>query len=101
VGTAIDKRRFRANIYVDFECQRGFAEDDLVGATLKIGCTATIAIRERDTRCKIITLDPETGQQNPDVMRCVSRNHDGKAGVYGVVLTEGTIRSGDEVTLLA
>jgi MOSC domain-containing protein len=99
IETAIDQRRFRANIYVDFESQKGFAEDELVGGTLKIGSKATIAILERDPRCKMITLDPETAQQNPEVMRCVARNHDGKAGVYAAVLIEGTIRPGDEVAL--
>jgi len=48
----------------------------------------------------MITLDPDTAQQNPDVMRCVARNHDGKAGVYAAVLIEGAIRPSDEVALL-
>jgi MOSC domain-containing protein len=100
VGTAIDQRRFRANVYIDFESQRGFAEDELVGETLRIGRKATIAVLERDPRCKMITLDPETAQQNPEVMRCVASKHDGKAGVYAAVLIEGTIRPGDEVTLM-
>jgi hypothetical protein len=30
----------------------------------------------------------------------VSRDHDGKAGVYGAVLVEGTVRPGDTVHLL-
>ncbi len=100
VGSPLDQRRFRANIYVDFDSQKGFAEDDLVGRRLKIGRKATVAVLERDPRCKMITLDPETAQQNPDVMRCLARNHDSKAGVYAAVLIEGTILPGDEVTLL-
>jgi uncharacterized protein YcbX len=100
LGMAIDQRRFRANIYIDFDSQRGFAEDELVGQTLRIGSKATIAVLERDPRCKMITLDPETAQENPDVMRCVARNHGGKAGVYAVVLIEGAIRTGDAVMLL-
>jgi MOSC domain-containing protein len=100
IGTAIDHRRFRANIYIDFESRRGFAEDELVGETLRIGPKATIAILERDPRCKMITLDPETAEQNPEVMRCVVGKHDGKAGVYAAVLIEGTIHSGDDVALL-
>ena len=34
------------------------------------------------------------------VLRAVNRGHDGKAGVYGAVLVEGTVRPGDEVTLI-
>jgi MOSC domain-containing protein YiiM len=48
----------------------------------------------------MITLDPDTSQQNPDIMRCLARNHDGKAGVYAAVLVEGAIHPGDEVALL-
>jgi uncharacterized protein YcbX len=101
VGAEVDQRRFRANIYVDFASQKGFAEDDLLGRTVKLGRKATIAILERDPRCKMITLHPETAEQNPDIMRCVSRNHAGKAGVYAAVLVEGEIHPGDEVTLVS
>jgi hypothetical protein len=98
-GTVTDPRRFRANIYVDFGSRRGFAENELVGKALKIGHKATIVILERDPRCKMITLDPDTAQQNPDVMRFLARNHEGKAGVYAAVLTEGIIRVRDEVAV--
>ncbi len=100
IGIPIDQRRFRANIYVDFASQKGFAEDELVGATVKIGRKLIISILERDPRCKMITLDPETAQQNPDVMRCLARNHDGKAGVYAAVLVEGAVRTGDDLVLV-
>jgi uncharacterized protein YcbX len=100
IGVTIDQRRFRANIYVEFDSRRGFIEDELVGRSLKIGRKAVLSILERDPRCKMITLDPDTSQQNPDIMRCLARNHDGKAGVYAAVLVEGAIHPGDEVALL-
>lgn len=99
-GTAIDHRRFRANIYADFDSQRGFAEDELAGRTIRIGRKVTLTVLERDPRCKMITLDPDTAQQNPDVMRCVAHNHEGKAGVYAAVVIEGVIHPGDEVVAL-
>ncbi len=37
---------------------------------------------------------------NPEIPRKVARGHDGTAGVYGAVLTEGLIRKGDPVELL-
>jgi uncharacterized protein len=100
IGTSIDQRRFRANIYIDLKAREPFAENQLVGSVLRIGPKATVAILERDPRCKMITLDPDTSEQNPEVMRCVARNHDGTAGVYAAVLVEGTISSGDEIELL-
>jgi uncharacterized protein len=47
-----------------------------------------------------ITLDPDTAAPNPAVLRNVARGHDGSAGVYGAVLAEGTIQTGDPVELL-
>lgn len=97
LGTSLDKRRFRANIYLDLKSGRGFDEDTFVGRTLRVGTKATIAVMERDPRCKMITLDPDTGQQNAEVMKQLARAHETKAGVYGAVLIEGTIRPGDEI----
>jgi len=96
----LDKRRFRANIYLDLKSGRGFDEDNLVGRTLRVGAKTTIAVMERDPRCKMITLDPDTGQQNREVMKQLARLHETKAGVYGAVLVEGTIRPGDEISLM-
>ena len=48
----------------------------------------------------MVTLDPDTAQPNPNVIKCVARAHDGKAGIYAAVLVEGTVRPGDEVRLL-
>jgi uncharacterized protein YcbX len=97
--TILDKRRFRANIYVDLKSGRGFDEDALVGRALRVGAKTTIMVLERDPRCKMITLDPDTGHQNVEVMKQLARAHETKAGVYGAVLVEGTIRLGDEISL--
>ena len=59
-----------------------------------------VAVLERDPRCKIITLDPDTGEASPEVLETVAKAHEGRVGVYGAVLVEGTVHVGDEVTLL-
>ena len=99
-GTAVDQRRFRANVYLDFTTAAGFGENQFVGRSLRIGSKAVVAILERDPRCAMITLDPETGKSNPDLLRKVAQAHEGMAGVYGAVLVEGTLRKGDTVELL-
>ncbi len=96
-GRDTDKRRFRANVYLDLDSGNGFQEDEFVGRTLRIGDKVTIAVLERDPRCKMITLDPDTGEADPGIMRSLARSHDGKAGIYAAVLVEGTIRPGDPV----
>ena len=100
LGIDVDQRRFRANLYIDLESGKGFGEDTFVGQSLRIGARTVIAVVKRDSRCKISTLDPDTAQPNPELMRLLARHHEGQAGIYGVVLAEGTIRPGDEITLL-
>ena len=99
IGTAVDPRRFRANIYLDFDAASGFAEDGYVGRSMRIGGKVVVSILERDPRCAVITLDPETGESKPEFLRQVARAHNGMAGVYGAVLVEGTLRRGDAVQL--
>ncbi|HEV7744363.1 MAG TPA: MOSC domain-containing protein [Pyrinomonadaceae bacterium] len=97
----IDKRRFRANIYFSFASENnGFAEDAFVGRRLRIGSKATIMVLERDPRCKMISLDPDTGEHNPEALRKVTQAHDALAGVYCAVLVEGLLKQGDAIELL-
>jgi uncharacterized protein YcbX len=67
---------------------------------MRIGSKVMISILERDPRCAVITLDPDTGESRPEFLRQVARTHKGMAGVYGAVLVEGTLRKGDTVELL-
>lgn len=99
INAEVDKRRFRANLYLDLMPPEGFAEIAFVGRRLRIGSMAEILVTDRDPRCKMITLDPDTAQQNPEVLRAVNRSHDNKAGVYGAVLIEGMVQPGDQVVI--
>ena len=97
LGINLDKRRFRANIFMDLPSTLGFAEDEFVGRTLRIGSKAVISVLERDPRCAMITIDPDTAERNTAILGKVTKAHEGKAGVYGAVLIEGVVRVGDEI----
>jgi uncharacterized protein YcbX len=99
-GTNVDKRRFRANIYLDLTSSDGFAEDEFVGRSVRIGPKVVISVLERDPRCMMIVLDPDTGEKAPALLKKVAQAHGGMAGVYGAVLVEGMLRKGDAVELL-
>jgi uncharacterized protein len=99
-GMPVDKRRFRANVYVDLTSAKGFTENELVGRSVRIGPKAVVTILERDARCVMITFDPDTGEQAPAILKKVARAHDGMAGVYGAVLVEGMLRKGDPMELI-
>jgi uncharacterized protein len=100
VGFVLDKRRFRANVYMDLGTTQGFSENSLVGHKVRIGSKVLVAALERDPRCQMITLDPDTATPNPEVLRAVARGHEGTAGIYAAVLAEGIIRPGDKVEML-
>ena len=100
LGIPIDKRRFRANVYFNLASGDGFAEGELVGRRLRIGSHAEIMVLERDPRCKMISLDPDTGEHNPEVFRKVVQAHGNFAGVYCAVLVEGILTKSDSIELL-
>ena len=101
LSVPIDKRRFRANIYCNLASESsGFAEDNFVGRRLRIGPEATMVVLERDPRCKMMSLDPETGEHNPEVLRQVAQAHGNFAGVYCAVLVEGLLKKGDLIELV-
>jgi uncharacterized protein YcbX len=99
-GTPIDKRRFRANVYVDLTSAQGFAENEFVGKSLRIGPKVVVTVLERDARCVMITLDPDTGEKAPAILKKVAQAHEGTAGVYGAVVVEGMLHRGDSVEVL-
>ncbi len=100
IGTGLDKLRFRANVYVDLDSGAGFREDAFVGGKLQIGRKAVVAVLERDLRCKMISIDPDTAEANPQILRHVVKVYENYAGVYGAVLVEGIVHPGDEIVEL-
>ena len=93
----VDKRPFRANIYLDLGTEQGFGEDQLLGQRLRIGTDLLIAATKRDVRCKMVTLDPDTSDSNPALMKLIARSHESCVGIYANVLAEGFVRPGDQV----
>ncbi len=97
VGIVLDPRRFRANFYVRWENDRPYFEDAFVGRALQIGDTVAFQVVKKDSRCIMITLDPETAKPAKQVFETVTRRHGGCTGVYGAVLQEGIVRVKDPV----
>jgi uncharacterized protein len=99
-GTSVDKRRFRANVYVDLVSDQGFGENEFVGRSLRIGPKVVVMVLERDARCVMITLDPDTAEKTPAILKKVAQAHEGMAGVYGAVMIEGVLHKGDSVEVI-
>jgi len=93
--TPVEPARFRANFYVD--AGDAFAEERWVGRVLRLGDAARVAVTTPDERCAIVSLDPRTAASSPAVLRAIAQRHGNRVGVYGAVLTPGTVRAGDPV----
>ena len=94
---APDVRRFRPNILVDV-ADEAYAEDAWVGHVLRIG-DAAIRLDQRDKRCVMVDVDPETSLRRPGVLRTIARRRSSCLGVYGTTVTPGRLRVGDSVYL--
>ena len=64
-GMDLNPLRFRANFYVDWDCDEPYFEDRLVGKEVRIGEKVSIQVVQKDTRCVMITLDRKPQSPRP------------------------------------
>lgn len=98
-GAALDPRRFRANIYLQPTAD-AVLESEWIGRVLAVGPELRLAVTEPDQRCMMITLDPQSADADPALLRIVAGSHANCAGVYASVLRPGMVRTGDAIELL-
>lgn len=100
VGQRPDVRRFRPNILIASVRSVPFEEDDWVGGVLSFGeagDAAAVGVTNRDERCSMVNLDPDSGRPDAEVLRTIVRVRDNKAGVYGTVTRRGRLAVGQTV----
>jgi len=91
-GMPIDHRRFRANFYLD-----GLEPDEelsWLGRRLRVG-DAALEVTSRCERCKVITMDPDTTEATPELLRLLVDRHDERFGMYCRVVRPGRVTVGD------
>jgi uncharacterized protein YcbX len=90
---AWDRRRFRANVYLD-----GEGEDGFVGFRMALG-DAVLDVDMRIERC-VMTTRPQAGsvERDLDVLRTINRERNGCLAVGALVLRPGIVRVGDMFT---
>lgn len=94
----VDVRRFRPNLVVEAYDDDPWPEDRWVGATLQVG-TAAVRVDQRDKRCVLVDVDPDTADRDPSLLRAIARERDARLGVYGSVARPGSVQVGDELVL--
>jgi uncharacterized protein YcbX len=100
VDARVDVRRFRPNLLVEPSGDEPFPEDGWVGSVLRIGA-ARMRVDQRDRRCVMINVDPDTTERDAAVLRAVARERDTCLGVYGTTVEPGRVAVGDPVVLEA
>jgi uncharacterized protein len=98
MGRDLSIHRWRGNLWLDGLAP--WSEWDLIGRTLRIGA-AELVVKQRITRCKATTVNPETGQSDADTLSALE-SHFGHQdfGTYAIVTKSGPISCGDRVEVL-
>jgi uncharacterized protein YcbX len=92
-----DVRRLRPNILVNGV--DGLDERTWPGAELHIGHTI-LRLDSLRQRCHMTTIDPDTLEVDPGILRDIVRRFDNLLALNAEVLRAGTIHVGDPVTLV-
>ena len=92
-----DVRRLRPNLVIGGV--DGVDEFSWAGAELHIG-EAVVGLDSRRGRCPMTTVDPDTLERDPEVLRDIGRRFGGRLALNASVVTAGRIRVGDAVRLV-
>ncbi|MEP6764821.1 MAG: MOSC N-terminal beta barrel domain-containing protein [Gemmatimonadaceae bacterium] len=91
-----DVRRLRPNIVISGV--EGMAERTWEDRMLHVG-DVSIYLDSLRSRCPMTTVDPDTIERDPEVLRDIGRRFGGKLALNASVVKGGVIRVGDEITL--
>jgi uncharacterized protein YcbX len=101
-GRSPDVRRFRPNVVVRLLRPAPFQEDEWVGGVLSFGDgddAPAITVTQRDVRCSMVNLDPDSASPTPEMLKAVVRVHQNTAGIYGAVTRTGQLAVGQTIFL--
>jgi hypothetical protein len=93
-------RRFRPNIVVATEPDaHGFVENDWIDHTAAIGDEVRLRVTGPCPRCVMTTLPQSDLPKDAGILRTAAQHNQANVGAYAAVITGGTIRRGDSVTI--
>jgi uncharacterized protein YcbX len=92
-----DRRRLRPNILIGGV--EGLAEREWEGAELHVG-DAVIGLHSLRGRCVMTTFDPDSQDQDVEVLRDINRRFAGRLALNAWVKQPGTIKVGDAVEVV-
>jgi uncharacterized protein YcbX len=101
-GHSLDVRRFRPNVLIRLSRSVPFQEDKWLNGVLSFGegeDAPAISVTQRDVRCSMVNLDPDTAIPAPEVMKAIAKTNQNTAGAYGTVTRIGRLAIGHPVFL--
>ncbi|EKD85804.1 MAG: hypothetical protein ACD_37C00604G0002 [uncultured bacterium] len=102
VGSEVDPRAYRQNLYIETKLGLPYEEDGWIGKVLVFGDSpnsAKLVIVKPDPRCATVNYHPQTAESNPNVLRAIVQNHNNTLGVYCAIVGEGRIEANSPVYL--
>ncbi len=96
-GKPLDVRRFRPNVVL--EGATSLEEASWPGRRLRIGSVELEATHACE-RCVMITVDPDTAERTPTLLKWLHEHYEGRFGMYARVVQAGQMRVGDEVVFV-
>jgi len=95
-GAPVHPLRFRGNLYI--EGWPAWREFELVGSEIAVGPSVRLKIVKRIVRCAATEVDPDTGIRDLPIPKTLMKAYGhADCGIYGEVITDGTISVGDRV----
>ena len=98
-----EPRRFRNNLVVVGARGEPFEEEAWLGQTLQVGegpDAPRLRLDRKNERCVVITLEPETLERTPGLLRALAQDRQGCAGIYASVVRPGELVEGAELFAL-
>ncbi|GAA6174218.1 MOSC domain-containing protein [Sulfitobacter pacificus] len=95
--SALSPLRWRGNIW--FDGAAAWEEFEWIDRDLRLG-SAMLRVKERITRCKATTANPETGESDVDTLRALNILGHQDFGIYVEVTQSGDVALGDQLELL-
>lgn len=93
LGASFAPQRLRNNLILELRDTRPFAEEELDGRQLQLGPgddATLLQVHERIPRCRIVTLDPETAETDPHLLRFLAKHRQGRIAMYATVVRPGS-----------
>jgi uncharacterized protein YcbX len=97
-GSKFEPGRFRPNVVID-GAGAGLDEDQWTGRVVRLGQTVRLKIVKPCLRCVMVNLDHIDVPRDPAVLRAAFAHNAGNVGLKADVLSTGTVRLGDLVSL--